>query len=263
MAGLILAAAALWCVSSTRTRHGLAESRTYPAPRCAGEASPGPATFAVGSAREFDRDRDWLRDAAGRYVLLRGVNLASRSKRAPYLPVLPLETTTLDGAAVARELDRLRPELCRLQDLGVSVVRLLVIWKGIELDHEEGRADLAPRGRAYLEALRQVVDVLYELGIFVILDFHQDVASELYGGDGFPDWAVAIDEAHPRPTTVPAPTEMWGARYFDILPDWWPSAGQPRHVLVISPSGRFDPARLSAAARDAAGARVSSFAPGG
>jgi hypothetical protein len=106
-----------------------------------------------------------------------------------------------------------------LQDLGVSVVRLLVLWKGIEPDHEEGRTDLSPRGRAYLEALRQVVDALHEQGIFVILDFHQDLASELYGGDGFPDWAVAIDEAHPRPATVPAPDEMWGARYFDILPD--------------------------------------------
>jgi hypothetical protein len=197
----------------------VAESRAYPAPRCVADASPGTAVFAVGRAGELERDRDWLRDAAGRYVLLRGVNLASRSKRAPYLPVLPLETTNLDGAAVARELDRLRPELCRLQDVGVNVVRLLVIWKGIEPDHEEGRADLAPRGRAYLEALRQVVDALYELGIFVILDFHQDVASELYGGDGFPDWAVAIDEKHPRPATVPVPTEMWGARYFDILPD--------------------------------------------
>jgi hypothetical protein len=216
--GLILAAAAAWYVSTRRADHGAAGSSAYPAPRCAGDLSRRTDVFPVGSAREIERDRDWLRDAAGRYVLLRGVNLASRSKLPPYLPVLPLETTTLSGPAVARELERLRPELCRLQDLGVSVVRLLVLWKGIEPDHQEGRTELSPRGRAYLEALRQVVDALHEQGILVILDFHQDVASELYGGDGFPDWAVAIDEAHPRPDPVPAASEMWGARYFDILP---------------------------------------------
>jgi hypothetical protein len=177
----------------------------------------GAYRFDAGSARDLRQDATWLRDSAGRYAMLRGVNLASRSKMPPYLPVLPLDSTRLDSAAVGRELDRLRPELCRLERIGVNVVRLLVAWKAIEPEHHDPPGALSGQGRAYLEAVEQVVDALYQgHGMFVILDFHQDIASEAYGGDGFPDWALAIDAAHPRPRAVPSPSEWWGMRYYDV-----------------------------------------------
>ena len=189
-----------------------------PVPAACPQGKPGVDDPLAGTgARGLRQEGTWLRDADGRYVMLRGVNLASRSKRPPYLPILPPETTVLDGAAVVRELDRLRPELCRLESLGVNVVRLLVAWKAIEPEHHDPPGPLSPAGRAYLEAVGRVVEALYrDHGMLVILDFHQDIASEAYGGDGFPDWALAIDADHPRPRAAPAPTELWGVRYYDV-----------------------------------------------
>ena len=42
----------------------------------------------------------------------------------------------------------------------------------------------------FARALAAVVDVLGNYGISVVLDMHQDVASPLFCGNGFPDWAV-------------------------------------------------------------------------
>lgn len=49
-----------------------------------------PLSSQVGSARDLRPDGRWFRDSAGRYVMFRGVNFASRSKLPPdYLPFLP------------------------------------------------------------------------------------------------------------------------------------------------------------------------------
>ena len=47
--------------------------------------------------------------------------------------------------------------------------------------------------------IKVIIDKLHERRLFVILEFHQDIAHEIYGGDGFPDWALAIDEFHWKP----------------------------------------------------------------
>jgi endoglycosylceramidase len=184
-----------------------------------GDGLEAPRPFEVGAAAAIVRDGSWLRDAEGRFLILRGVNLASRSKRPPYLPVLPVETRVLSPAAVSRELERLQPELRRLTAAGVNVVRLLVMWKAIEPVYQERYESLQPAGAAYLAAVHQVVDALYAHGILVIIDFHQDIASEAYGGDGFPDWAIAIDRDHPRPQVDPKPALWWGTRYFPLRGD--------------------------------------------
>jgi endoglycosylceramidase len=57
------------------------------------------------------------------------------------------------------------------------------------------------------------MDVLYERGIYVFLDFHQDLGHEVYGGDGFPDWALPIDEGHPRPTPAGFRNKKWYLNY--------------------------------------------------
>ena len=53
------------------------------------------------------------------------------------------------------------------------------------------------------------MDLLYERGISVFLDFHQNLAHEVYGGDGFPDWALPIDEDHPRQTPAGFRNKEW------------------------------------------------------
>ena len=49
----------------------------------------------------------------------------------------------------------------------------------------------------------------------MIIDFHQDIAHEVYGGDGFSDWALAIDEFHPKPLP-PSPDRGrdWAVGYY-------------------------------------------------
>jgi hypothetical protein len=61
--------------------------------------------------------------------------------------------------------------------------------------------------------MKQIIDELYARNLYVILDFHQDIANEVYGGDGFPDWAVAIDEDHEKPKAPTKPDKKWQFKY--------------------------------------------------
>ncbi len=170
------------------------------------------------SAREIDvgKDRTWFVDAQGRYVLFRGVNFASRSKLAPYLPILPLSVRSLDQNAFAIELKRVTPQLDLLQDLGFNLVRLIVMWKGVEPTFEASEGKPLPsEGEVYLQCIKKVIDDLYRRGIFVVIDMHQDIAHEWYDGAGFPDWAIAIDHEHERPLDYDHRDKLWATRYFD------------------------------------------------
>ncbi len=163
-----------------------------------------------GSARDIKKSGAWFQDGEGRYALFRGVNFASRSKLPPYLPVFPLAHKELSAEALRDELSRVRPYLDLLKDLGFNVVRLLVMWKGLS-PLPDGNVS-----RDYLGALAAVIDDLYRRGLFVIVDFHQDIAHECYSGDGFPDWAIAVDDLHPEPATPEPRNPRWMLRYFDI-----------------------------------------------
>jgi cellulase (glycosyl hydrolase family 5) len=64
----------------------------------------------------------------------------------------------------------------------------------------------------YLTRMKEIIDELYARNIYVFLDFHQDIANEVYGGDGFPDWALAIDEVHEKPKAA-QPDKKWQIKY--------------------------------------------------
>lgn len=151
------------------------------------------------SARDFAKDGIWFRDTQGRFVLFRGVNFASRSKLPPYLPISPLQSKGITSQELKTELRIIEPEIKRLAELGFNIVRLLVIWKAIEPRPNPNLDHLLSEGENYLNLVKEIIDMLYSYGLFVIIDFHQDIAHEVYGGDGFPDWALAIDEFHVKP----------------------------------------------------------------
>jgi len=126
----------------------------------------------------------------------------------PYLPVYPLEARNFSKQTLMEELQEVSGQLAQLKHLGFNVVRLVVQWKA-----------LAPRpstiaSEKYLDAVKTIVQTLFELGIYSLIDFHQDIASERYGGDGFPDWAIAYP---PAPPANVKPFAGWQARY------GWPS----------------------------------------
>jgi endoglycosylceramidase len=156
----------------------------------------GPSTFpAADSVVQGPLDAKggpYLTDADGRVVILHGVNAVY--KRAPYElyadPGKPWNFTRADAA--------------RMAALGFNVVRLGIIWQGIEPgtlgpnspqvctpgspgDPHQFDAQVAS---AYLARVARTVDLLGRYHIYTLLDMHEDVFSSEFGGEGAPPWAV-------------------------------------------------------------------------
>jgi hypothetical protein len=142
------------------------------------------------------KDGDWFRDNHGRYLLFRGVNFASRSKLPPYLPIAPLGISQIKYEDLQEEISNVEKDLDHLKDLGFNVIRLLIMWKALEPVPNPHLDQLLPEAKKYLEMIKVIIDKLHERRLYVILDFHQDIAHEICGGDGFPDWALATGEFH-------------------------------------------------------------------
>jgi uncharacterized membrane protein HdeD (DUF308 family) len=159
------------------------------------------------------KNGSWFNDNQGRYLLFRGVNFASRTKLAPYLPIAPLETKNLSQLNLKEEIKSVEPELDRLKDLGFNIVRLLISWKAIEPRPNPNPDELLPEGKQYLTYIKEIIDELHARNLYVFLDFHQDIAHEVYGGDGFPDWALATDKEHKLPEPSNVRDKKWMIKY--------------------------------------------------
>jgi uncharacterized membrane protein HdeD (DUF308 family) len=159
------------------------------------------------------KNGSWFNDDQGRYLLFRGVNFASRTKLPPYLPIASLETKSLSQLNLKEEIKSVEPELDRLKDLGFNIVRLLISWKAIEPRPNTNLDELLPEGKQYLTCIKEIIDELHTRNLYVFLDFHQDIAHEVYGGDGFPDWALAIDNEHKLPEPSNLKDKKWMIKY--------------------------------------------------
>jgi endoglycosylceramidase len=120
----------------------------------------------------------WLVDGDGRVVVLHGVNQVH--KLPPYLPSA-LGFGADDVAAIAAE--------------GFNTVRTGLAHKGFV--PSPGVYD-----GAYLADLAATVELLTAAGIYVLIDFHQDLFNERYQGNGMADW-MTVDSAPVAPTTFP------------------------------------------------------------
>jgi len=127
--------------------------------------------------------------------MLHGVNAVY--KRAPFElypdPGKPWSFTVNDARTIAA--------------LGFDVVRLGILWQGIEPGHGEvndpatctpgvpGHASMFNRATAatYLANITRTVDLLGEFHIYTLLDMHQDTYSQPFRGEGAPPWAVCTD----------------------------------------------------------------------
>lgn len=108
----------------------------------------------------------FVTDAAGRVIVLHGVNMVY--KTPPYYP-----------SAIGFGSD----DALFLARAGFNVVRVGVIWKALE--PEPGVYD-----DSYVGQIAATVRTLARYGIYSLLDFHQDLLNEKFGGEGWPDWAI-------------------------------------------------------------------------
>ncbi|MFB8275446.1 endoglycoceramidase I [Nocardia colli] len=130
---------------------------------------PAPAQSApAASLSRVQAEGSYLVDAAGRKVLLHGVN--NVDKQAPYVePGDGFTLTDADAALLAKH--------------GFNTVRLGVSFDGL----------MPARGvidTAYLDRIGAVIDTLAAQGIYTLLDNHQDGLSKIWGGNGFPEWSL-------------------------------------------------------------------------
>ena len=134
-------------------------------------------------------------DAAGRQVILRGLNVGGDSK----VPFPNGGTQHATDFADHRDVSFIgRPFLLadadqhfsRIQSWGFNCVRLLTTWEAVE------HAGPGQYDTAYLDHLQAVCRKAGEHGLYVFIDFHQDVWARMSGGDGAPGWtfeAVGLD----------------------------------------------------------------------
>jgi endoglycosylceramidase len=117
-----------------------------------------------------------LVDGQGRTVVLHGVNVVY--KLAPYAPAFT------------------RADARRLRGWGMNAIRLGVSWKALE--PSRGVVDAG-----YAARVRKLVRIAGAEGLWVLVDMHQDLWSERFGGEGAPDWATLDDGLPFVPTPFP------------------------------------------------------------
>ncbi len=132
----------------------------------------------------------WITDDQGRVVILHGVNMMN--KFAPYHP-----------AALGFDDD----DIAKIAAEGFNTIRLGFIWKGLE--PQPGQYDMQ-----YLAALHETARKAGEAGLWVLMDFHQDMWNEKFNGEGAPDWA-SIDDGLPAQPNIGFPLN-----YF-VMPALW------------------------------------------
>lgn len=124
----------------------------------------------------FDSSFDSFVDEDGRHRIFHGVNVVYKS--FPWIP----KTNEFDPFLSFSEMD-----MDNLKRWGMNIVRLGAMWPGVE-------PTKGFYNESYISELSSIVQKLSKRGIYTLLDFHQDVLSEKYCGEGVPLWAAQSDE---------------------------------------------------------------------
>jgi endoglycosylceramidase len=128
----------------------------------------------------------FIRDEAGRAVVLRGANVTGDAKLPPF------HDRAHQGIQNPEQIARLR------KDWGMNIMRVLFVWEAFEPKPGQYRSD-------YLDYLSDIVDWGYERGIYSFIDFHQDGYSRFVSGgcgEGFPEWTLPDGTLEVKPGKV-------------------------------------------------------------
>ncbi|KAJ3084680.1 hypothetical protein HDU99_007296 [Rhizoclosmatium hyalinum] len=112
-------------------------------------------------------------DELGRSRIFRGTNVVY--KAFPYVPQTSQDSDPLYSFN--------QKDISLLASNGVTAVRLGVLWAGVE--PTKGNYN-----QTYLTELTKIVQMCSDVGIYVLLDFHQDIMSERFCGQGVPSYIV-------------------------------------------------------------------------
>ena len=137
-------------------------------------------------------------DAQNRIVIYHGLNVSNHSKSSP--GNLPQVSSA---------------EYEQMREWGFNMVRYLVFWEAIE--PEPGRIN-----EEYLAKTWEQIDLIGALGFDVVIDFHQDLFSKRFGGNGFPDWTVN-DGGHPFTRQTPWQKNYWQPAVWHSYDFFWRS----------------------------------------
>lgn len=124
-------------------------------------------------------------DSSGRILQLHGINISNYSKYS------------YDNISWHTKED-----FKRLKDWGFNLVRLEIFWEAIEPSD-------GVRNFEYIDKIKERVQWLKDLDIYVILDLHQDLYCKSFGGNGFPEWTNPFDNLIGY-----NPPEPWNLGYF-------------------------------------------------
>jgi hypothetical protein len=128
-------------------------------------------------------------DENGRTVILRGINLAGISiSKTPNGATHQRENWPPHDLKYVSWVDRPFPikdakeHFHRIKNWGFNCIRLLTSWEAIE------HAGPYVYDLEYLEYFSQIAQMASDTGLYVFINFHQDVWSRVTGGDGHPLW---------------------------------------------------------------------------
>eukprot|EP01101_Sappina_pedata_P006105 TRINITY_DN2952_c0_g1_i2.p1 TRINITY_DN2952_c0_g1~~TRINITY_DN2952_c0_g1_i2.p1 ORF type:complete len:493 (-),score=126.54 TRINITY_DN2952_c0_g1_i2:52-1530(-) len=133
------------------------------------------ASASIASMYHVDVSTNRLVDGNGREVIFHGTNVVY--KGFPYHPATT-GSFTFDMSFVEEDAQL-------LQQWGMNAIRLGMMWPGVE----------PVRGQyneSYIQVMEGIVQLCAKYGISVLLDMHQDDFSQVFCGEGIPNWATVV-----------------------------------------------------------------------
>ncbi|KAL3426142.1 glycosyl hydrolase [Phlyctema vagabunda] len=139
-----------------------------------------------------------FRDAHGREVTLRGINLAGDAKfpsnpdRPSHIPTDFFDGDNVNFRARPFPIEEAHLHFSRLKRWGYNTIRYVFTWEAIEA---------AGPGKYDEEWIQHTIDVLKlakDYGFYIFMDPHQDVWSRFSGGSGAPMWTLYACGLNPQ-----------------------------------------------------------------
>ncbi|HEY3875484.1 MAG TPA: cellulase family glycosylhydrolase [Candidatus Kapabacteria bacterium] len=149
-----------------------------------------PSTSAIRS------DKNWFRLEDGRWLMLRGISFGPSAKLPPHLPFRTKE-----------DWNKFQTAADLLLAGGFTMLRLPFFWSAFEPICNPTHAEY---NETYLHDFFYYVRLFEEKGFLILIDLHQDLLGNAFGGNGMPEWVLSEGA---RRLSFLNDTPLWGANY--------------------------------------------------